>query len=40
MAYSHIILARWGKYFSQSFNEKGFSDVRHREKHTPITQVI
>jgi len=30
----HSILARWRKYFSQLFNVRGFSDVRHTEIHT------
>jgi len=31
---SHSIMARWRNYFSQIFNEHGFSDVRKAEIHT------
>ena len=30
----HSIFARWRNYFSQLFNVRGVSDVRHTEIHT------
>ena len=34
VADSHIIVARWRKYFSQLFNVHWVKDVRQAEKHT------
>ena len=34
VADSHSIVARWKKYFSQLFNERGVKDVRQAEIHT------
>ena len=31
---SHIIVARWRKYYSQLFNVHGVKDVRRAEVHT------
>ena len=40
IAYPHNILARWGKYFSQPFNEHWFSDVRQIVINTPGSLVL
>jgi len=39
IAESESILLCWGNYFSQSFNEHGFSELWQREIHTPGSLV-